>query len=144
MGILKANQKRILKEAGFLPGEIKEYDAAVDPLGNPQPNIFDTKPFQYMILSRKEYIKRLQSYGWNNREIIRRLLVHRRARGSSVWDFLKIEYRPPRSLTDDEYNEYDDARRRLSRTLGKGYGKVYPPQKRPIGKPQYPEKPRKI
>ena len=132
MGILNAKQKKVLFDTGFLPQEIDEFDDARTPDGKLQDLAFDSAPFRAMRESRTKWILKLKKSGWNNRQIVEQIKRYYRLKaGRSPFDFLKIEYQPPKKLTDFAEAVKLKVRSRVSRTLGKQYGRRMAPRKAP-------------
>lgn len=137
MGALSDDEKQELLRRGFIPWEVKQFDQATagDTASGhvvPQDVAFSSEPFQDMIHSRESYIEMLKGYGWQPRQIISTIIRYYQLRGGrSPWDFLKIEYKPARTMTDFQWGRKAEARTRISRTFGKAYGRGMAPQKRP-------------
>jgi hypothetical protein len=143
-------QKKMLYSEGFLPREIIEFERAIG--GDvrsghrvKQEIAFNSKPFLAMRRSRRKYIANLRQVGWNDYEIRQKLNdYYRLGMGRSPFDYLKAEYRPARKLTDFEDATKRRIRSRLTRTLGKIYGRN--PQKATVirtvpKRPVFPNKP---
>ncbi len=138
MGILTAKQKKILLDTGFLPDEIKQFDAAKTPDDKQQDLDFDSAPFQAMIESRRKWILNLKKRGWNNAQIIIQLKRYYALKsGRSPFDFLKLEYRPPKKLTDFVEATKVHIRSRVSRSLGRSYGRQMTPKLLPRFLPKF-------
>jgi hypothetical protein len=69
MGALTPNEREILRQAGFIPREIKEFNDAVDVNGNPQDLNFKASNFQDMIRNRRRRVASLRNAGWSDRKI---------------------------------------------------------------------------
>lgn len=98
---LTNEDKYRLRRVGFLEEEIRAFDEAVDPAGKPQKINLDTGTWRDAMRSRLAWLRNMKRVGIPDDRIaagIRR--YYRMGSGRSPWDFLKIEYRPPRRLTD--------------------------------------------
>lgn len=138
MGALSASQKKELFNAGFLPSEIDKFDEAKTPDGKQQNLAFDSAPFQKMIESRRKWILELKSAGWNNRQVVEQIKRYYRLKsGRSPFDFLKLEYQPPNKVTDFVDAVKLKIRSRVSRSMGKAYGRRIYPKKLPKFLPKY-------
>ena len=124
MGALSAKEKSILKSSGFLPNEIEAFDTAKTPDGEKQKLAFDSAPFMSMIMSRVKWITDLKERGWSNSQIINQIrrYYHMKS-GRSPFDFLKLEYKPPKKIDFIEASKTRTrVKTRVSNTFGKGYG----------------------
>ncbi|MFA5048937.1 MAG: hypothetical protein WC516_07990 [Patescibacteria group bacterium] len=126
-------QKKMLREDGFLISEIRAFSGATGGnigAGDSERHIvkqdvtFNSKPFLAMRKSRRRYIKDLKQLGWTDMEIKTKLVeYYRKGSGRSPFDWLKLEYQPARKLTDFQDSIRRKIRSRVSRTLGKLYGR---------------------
>ena len=91
-----------------------------------------------MISERERYMHKLAMKGFTPIQARQRIeMLYKTKRGkSSPWDFLKIEYRPQKQVTDTVWATMLKAKQRIARTLGSGYSK---PIKRDI-RPRYTPK----
>lgn len=137
MGALTGREKIVLRQKGFLPWEIEQFDKAKagDTIsGNivRQDIAFQSAPFQAMIDSRVKYIQMLKGIGWQPQQIAEQISRYYNLKaGRTPWDFLKIEYKPARQISDFQWGRRVEVRTRISRTLGKVYGRRVSPQRRP-------------
>jgi hypothetical protein len=146
---LNRNQKKLLLEDGFLMSEIRAFSQATGGnvgAGVSERNVvkqnvaFNSKPFLAMRRSRRRYIKDLKNLGWTELEIKAKLLeYYRKGSDRNPFDWLKLEYHPARTITDFQDAVRRRIRSRVSRTLGKLYGrhlrtatKVRTAPKRPV------------
>jgi hypothetical protein len=115
---LRKEFKIQMEKSGFLPEEIKEFGSGKTSDGNAMDvnTIALSKPFAEMLLSREEWWRKalspksLGGFGMTQDEGFESIRNHykmtrRRAKSRSVWEFLRIEYKPPdrikkRSLFD--------------------------------------------
>jgi len=135
---LNRTQKEYMHKHFFLPYEIAAFANAVTPSGRRQNLDFTSAPFQAMINSRAAYAQRLHNAGWSDIQIRERILkLYSTKRGkASPWDFLKIEYQPPKGMTDTVWAKKLSAKLRISRTLGSSYGHRMQKQLRPRFEPK--------
>jgi len=150
MSALTKKQKIVLIKEHFLPREIRDFDNAIagDVASGsrvPQHLKFNSKPFRAMRNSRKQWVRDLKKRGWTNDQILQQVAAYYSLKaGRSPFDFLKLSYRPDKKLTD-----YVDAikrkvRTRISRTLGRAYGRQMTPQTRPKFLPKRPLYPKSL
>lgn len=130
---LNKNQKQILQDAGFLKSEIFKIGHAKTPDGKAYQKVdLDTGTWQAVINSRRRWIKRRLAQGWTRNELINSMrLYYRKRKGRDIWAFLKIEYRPTRRLSDFQFAIKLRDRARISKRLGRDYGRRMYPQRRP-------------
>lgn len=94
---------QILRQHGFINYEIRQFMEAETPDGETQYVNIDTKPWQAALRSRRTWVLQMRKRSWANERIVRCILdYYVRGTRRSPWDFIKIEYRPPRKLTDYE------------------------------------------
>jgi hypothetical protein len=142
MGALTAQQKRIMRDAGFIDREINHFDNARTVDGKLQDVNFEASNFQDMIRHRREYIINLKRMGWNELRIamqIRTLYVGH-ASHRTAYMLLRLESSPsakyPRVSDTDMGKKLID-RSRVSKSLGIGYGR----KMRSVKLPRYIPKP---
>ena len=131
---LNQAQKRYMYNHGFLLSEIKAFANARTPDGKKMQNLdFMAAPFQDMIKTRETYVARLKQQGWNDLQVRQRInMLYTVKRGkSSPWDFLKIEYKPPTTVSDTVWATMLKAKGRIVRKLGAGYSKPMHKETRP-------------
>jgi hypothetical protein len=146
---LTRKQKIGLLKDGFLPKEIFQLTHAT---GGDKTNTvkqsfnFSSRPFQAMRKSRKNYIRNLKENGWNESEIKAKINAFYIG-GKNIYSFLKLEYAPPKKITDFQSAIKLRERSRISRVFGRAYGRrmkrtmlpKYLPKR-----PMLPNKPRLI
>jgi len=88
-----------LRGVGFTQYEVDEFNNATAPDGSPQVINLDSGTWQDMMRSRKEWTMALANT-LDASEIEARIDRHYLDPGHSPFDFVKREYRPPRSLSD--------------------------------------------
>ncbi len=123
---LTRSQKEYMYRAGFLIREISAFANAKTPDGKTLQDFqFMSEPVQDMIRARMEYVKKLQQQGWNDLQVRQRInMLYNRKRGkASPWDFLKIEYRPEKKMSDAMWSNMLKCKGRIARTLGSAYSK---------------------
>lgn len=136
---LTAKERDILLNSGFLKSEIKAFDSAKIPDGEVQNVAFNSIPFQRMIQSRRDWVKRCHAANYDNATIRQRLNDHYKAKkGRTPWDFLKAEYQPiDRDLSDTEFSNKlgirSGIRRNLVNKTGVAYGTPMEAEFRPQG-----------
>ena len=130
---LNRTQKLYMHQHYWLPYEIAAFANARTPDGKLQKLNFTSEPFQAMIASRNKYARKLRQNGWSDTAIRERILkLYSTKRGkSSPWDFLKIEYQPPKAMTDTMWAKKLSSKLRIARTLGSAYGKSMKKDLRP-------------
>jgi hypothetical protein len=150
-------QKKMLLEEGWIPSEIIEFSRATAGnvgSGTSQRHVvkqniaFNSKPFLAMRRSRRRWVNDLQKLGWSDYDIKLKIKeYYSKGAGRSVYDWLKISYAPPHKLSDYQRAISLKIRSRVSRTMGRLYGrnmrtatKVRTQPKRPV----VPTKPRRI
>jgi len=140
MGTLNKGQKLTLRRDGFTKAEVKAYDEAKGPDGTLQDFAFGSETFKSVRKSRRNYVADLKERGWIRAEIDGRISSYYGLKaGRSPFDFLKLEYAPSRKLSDFQDATRRVIRSRITRTLGKAYGR----RLRPSVRPKYlPERPR--
>lgn len=92
---LNDEQKDILVNAGFVPFEITEFDDARTPSGGFQNMnaVFESQPFQDMLVSRAEWVEQRLAEGWTEEEIEQAVMELYDDLGyESPWEFLREEY----------------------------------------------------
>ena len=118
---LNAHQKNVMRNAGFLPKEIKEFDynTSVE---------FNDEFFQGMIRSRRNWRDTMILGGWTQLEIAKKLASrYRKKKERSPWDFFRLEYATVSNkpkLTATKFEEFLKVRDDVSRTLGRAYGRI--------------------
>jgi hypothetical protein len=136
---LTAKERDILLNSGFLKSEIRVFDSAKTPDGEVQNVAFTSTPFQRMIQSRRDWVKKCHAANYDNATIRQRLVDHYKAKkGRTPWDFLKAEYQPiDRDLTDTEFSNKlgirSGIRRNLVNKTGVAYGTPMEAEFRPQG-----------
>lgn len=141
MGVLTDSQKATMATVGFLRREIEAFDNATTRDGRLQDLSYHSYTFEAMVESRIRYWQRLTRLGWSRQKILSRLAKFYK-RGGSPFEFLRLEYKPPEAVTEYVYARYHAARSRVSRVLGKVYGKR-PGRPRETYVQPYPEMPTK-
>lgn len=138
-------QKIILKREGFIKSEIEAFSNARAPDGTLQDFAFNSKTFLAARKSRRKYVADLKEQGWTKPEIDRKIRQYYGLKaGRTPYDFLKLSYSPPRLITDFMDAVRRKIRARVTRTLGKGYGRILRPSVRPKflpKRPRYPTRP---
>ena len=112
---LSLDDVRILRRSGFLPWEIRKYNEAVAPDGTPQVINIHSKTWEAAITSRRAWVSDKIRRGWPRAQIAGAIMgyyVMKRER--NPFDFIKIEYRPPKRLTD--YQE--TVKKRVGKQIG--------------------------
>ena len=126
----------VLRDAGFLPFEIKQFGAAKTPDGKDQDldKVINSAPFAAMLESRREWWRKCLSPkaggGWGmtlkeGKELIKGHYksTKRRKKVRSVWDFLKVEYKPKDKIKSRRlFDEAVITKSKIVRDLGT-YGK---------------------
>lgn len=121
--MLSDEAKDTLREAGFTKMEVGMIDSAQAKDGSPQDTDISVGVWQSVIESRKDYIGRLGDEGWEDGEIQDAIDSYYEGDEANPWDFLKIEYRPPKKLTDFQYAAAQNAKRRINSHFGSRYSK---------------------
>lgn len=123
--MLSRQDRETLRNAGFLPYEIREIHKAKAPDGSHQQTNIYEDVWQDMIASRRTWVMRLRNEGWSNYEISQQILKFYRKKDASPWDFLQAEYGrdKTRRLTDFQAALQRRKRARITKKLGHGYGK---------------------
>jgi len=100
-------------------------------------------PFQDMIRTRREYVAKLRAQGWNDLQVRQRvnMLYHRKTGKASPWDFLKIEYRPDKKISNAMWANMISVKASITRTLGQAYSKPMRKELRPRFEPKIRELP---
>ena len=141
---LNQSQKRYMYSHGFLLSEIQAFANARTPDGKRMQNFnFMAEPFQDMIQTREAWVKKLKTAGWSDLQVRQRInMLYANSRGkSSPWDFLKIEYKPPTTVSDTMWATMLKAKGRIVRKLGAGYSKPMRKEIRPRFTPKVRELP---
>ncbi len=145
MGALTPKEKLILRQSGFIPREIEDFDKAVAIDGTQQNLNFSASNFQDMIRNRIRRVKSLREAGWNDRRIA--YLIgsyysekHRSKRTS--YDFLQIE--ASTGIRGKRETDNSIARRllklsRIRATMGVSYSKGIKPTVIPRNIPRRPD-----
>jgi len=150
MGALTRKQKVQLRQDFFLPREIKGFDEAIGgdiASGHrvPQKLKFNSKPFRAMRNSRKQWVRDLKKKGWTTDQVMQQVAAYYSLKaGRNPFDFLKMEYKSLKKLTDFIDAVKRKVRSRVSRTLGRAYGRKMTPQQRPKFLPKRPLYPRSL
>lgn len=114
---LSYEDRQILDKSGFIEEEIDAFGDARAPDDTPQVINIQSGTWQDAIRSRLAWWNDKRNMGWPEvkiREALRR--YYRQDEERSPWDFIKVEYRPPKRLTD-----YQDARQKRAKdTIEKG------------------------
>jgi hypothetical protein len=132
--LLTPKQVMILRQAGFIPYEIAKYSAAVDRKGNAQNIDLTTGTWQGVISKRRSYVTAMIKKGWSRQKITDAFMrFYSQKKGSQPFDWLKVEYKPPRKLTDFAFAVKMRANAQIRRSFGSGYGSKFTPvQRRPL------------
>ena len=149
MGALNDREKAQLRQAGFIPYEIKAFDAAVDVSGNYQDLNTSAENWQSMIRSRIKYVALLKSKGWDTFQINFRISMLYRGHRTLRSPFILLQSEVSPSSKQKRITDNAEYRRRLSRTrvtktLGAAYGKDFRKATLPRHVPKPPETPRLI
>ncbi len=134
MGALNRTQKEYMYRHGWLISEIRCFDNARIPDNKRLQNLrFDSAPFQDMLRTRDAYVNRLKALGWSDLQIRHRInMLYITKRGkTSPWDFLKIEYRPAKTISDTMWATMLKSKLRIAKKLGAGYSKPMRKEIRP-------------
>lgn len=135
---------------GFLPSEA---DAFINAKGGFEHNIqsdfqkiYDSIPFKKMLNDRKMWVSKLKEMGYSIQHIqggIKHYFALKS--GRSPFDFLKIEYVPPKVVTDFQFASKVRAKARVNRMSSQGFGTRYTKkiksEWRPIEPPPTPKQP---
>jgi hypothetical protein len=128
MGTLQQHQKVTLRKAGFTIREINQLNNARTPDGKLQHLNLTASNFRDMVRHRKEYRLNLRKLGWTDDQIDRRVnmyyIGHRSKR--SIFSLLQVENSPSQKykrLTDTEISRKLLARTRISKNMGRAYGR---------------------
>jgi hypothetical protein len=120
-GSLTRDQKKWMSIAGFIPTEIKQFD------GSPDVE-FASPTFQKMMDSRRAWRDSLLNRGVKRMDIARRVLHwYRIKKQRSVWALFRVEYgmtMARKKLDKNTFSQMVQAKRQVSRTFGKSYGKA--------------------
>jgi hypothetical protein len=136
---LTAKERDILLNSGFLKAEIEVFDKAKTPDGAVQNVAFNSIPFQRMIQSRRNWVRKCHDSSLDNATIRDKLVQHYKSKKDRTpWDFLKAEYLPiDRNLTDSEFADKlsirSGIRRNLVNKTGVAYGIPMEEELRPQG-----------
>jgi len=117
---LSKDQRIIMKQKGFLPREIREFDENTT-------TSFHSMPFQRMVRSRAKYVEAMKLNKWTDIEIARRIGRFLNRKSRSPWDFFRLEYdlqtqRP--TLTGKKFGAFLENRRDISANFGRAYGRI--------------------
>jgi hypothetical protein len=129
---LKREYAKQLKDAGFLPFEIREFSHAASPSGEPQDlnKVCNSAPFFSMLESRREWWKTAlapkSEGGWGyTYEMGKKAIENhykttkRRKKKRSIFDFLKVEYRPKNKIrTKKAFSEAVINKSKIVRDMG--------------------------
>ena len=98
---LSIEDARTLRRSGFIAWEVKKYDEAVAPDGTPQVINLQTKTWQAAIASRRAWVSDKIRRGWPKAQIAGAIMgYYIMKKERNPFDFIKIEYKPPKKLTD--------------------------------------------
>ena len=117
---LSKDQRTIMRQKGFLPREIREFDknSTTD---------FHSVDFQTMLRSRARWVEAMRLNKWTDIEIARRINRFLNRKGRSPWDFFRGEYdkriQSPR-LSISKFKGYLENRRIISANFGRAYGRI--------------------
>lgn len=150
MGLSRQQKKSLLSD-GFLPKEIYQLSNAT---GGDRKTMhlvrqqiaFSSKPFKAMRSSRRNYIRNLKKIGWNEQEIKSKISSYYVA-GKNIFSFIKLEYVPPKRLTDFQAATKLRERSKISRIFGRAYGRSLHAENLPRNlpkRPLYPKRPKLI
>jgi len=145
MGALTAGERDILRRAGFIPREIKDFNNAVDINGDPQRLNFKASNFQDMIKNRIRRVVSLKKAGWSDHRIaylIGSYYSEKHRSKRTAFDMLQVE----QSISVGQKKETDNslARRllklsRIRATLGMSYSRGIKPTVIPRNIPKRPD-----
>lgn len=122
MGALNNKQKQVLWESGFTRAEIAAYNGATTPDGEHFQHIdITTKAWKANIARRSRAYNKLIKKGFKDTDIRAQFQRYYVVRGGqSPWDFLKVEYKPPK-MTKDYLTLDAQLRNRMRIKFGTGY-----------------------
>lgn len=117
---LTRDQRIIMKQKGFLPREIKDFDEV-------KATDFHSVYFQRMVRSRAKWVEAMRLNKWTDKEIASRIGRFLNRKGRSPWDFFRMEYatvsqRP--TLTGGKFGAFLKNRREISANFGRAYGRI--------------------
>lgn len=119
---LTSLQKKIMRDAGFLPREIKEFDKS-------SATSFESKFFRDMIRSRKRWSEAMLLNKWTAKEIYQKLNhYYTKKKSRTPWDFFRMEYAAISQkpvLSGSKFANFLDIRKDISRNLGRAYGRIH-------------------
>jgi len=134
MGLRKEIAQR-MRDAGHTSREIKEFASAKKPDGTPQDLdlIVNSAPFEHMLDSRRKWVERALSpkatggMGLTYKEAMKIIddyyIVKKHRTRKSIWDWLKISYRPKdRIQSKRKFQEAITKKSLIGKMVGKGYG----------------------
>lgn len=151
MSGLSRQQKAALLKDGFIPKEIYQLahatggDTASKHIVRQQ-IAFSSRTFRAMRNSRRNYIRNLKKFGWNDQEIKAKINSYYVA-GKNIFSFLKLEYSPTKRLTDFQSAIKLRERSKISRVFGRAYGRQLHAQNLPRNlpkRPLYPKRPKMV
>lgn len=131
---LNRSQVQTLINHRFLPSEIEELNNAVTPDGKPMDldAVFYSQPFQDALKSRLTWWNNCRKpieqdgLGWSYSRTIQELRAYydiRKGRKSrSVWDFIKLEYRPTEKvLSQSQFEQAVSAKIKIGHQFHRTY-----------------------
>jgi hypothetical protein len=132
---------------GFLPSEA---DAFINAKGGFEHNvkadfdkIYNSVPFQKMLADRSVWVTKLRSQGYNGNQIQGSLRHYYALKGGrSPFDFLKIEYTPPKVITDFLFASKVRAKARVNRMSAQGFETRYTKKIKTEWRPNEPTPPK--
>lgn len=132
---------------GFLPSEA---DAFIHAKGGFEHNvqsdfqkIYDSAPFQKMLKDRQSWVSKLKDQGYSNQAVQGALHHYYNLKGGrSPFDFLKIEYVPPKIISDFLFAAKVRAKARVNRMSSQGFDTRYSKRINPQWRPKEPEPPK--
>jgi hypothetical protein len=145
MGALTPKEQDVLRRAGFIPREIRDFNSAVDINGNPQDLNFTAPNFQAMIKNRIRRVQSLKAQGWNDRRIaylINSYYNEKHRSKRTAFDMLQVEASVGVGARQETDNSLARRLLKLSRvraTLGMSYSQGIKPTVIPKNIPKRPD-----
>lgn len=147
---LNRAQKKMLYAEGWLPREIRDLVGAIggDIPSNSrvkQSFNFNSKVFIAVRKSRRRYMQNLKDQGWSEYERKQKVLDWYKNPTNSVFLFIKLEYRPSKTISDFSASLKLRSRAKISRHFGRAYGRQMRKNTLPKylpKRPLYPTKPK--
>jgi hypothetical protein len=98
--MLTLDDSNRLKDAGYTDWEIGQFSEGRTPDGKDQPPInLNDIPWQKAMTSRRKWKDQLISDGWSEQQFVENIYSqYNKDIGTSPWDFLKAEYKPPQKV----------------------------------------------